>query len=89
MMDELYLKQFLEEWHPYNSAIVRHPLYANMPNHPLDLFYLLNSSELVNFQSIQNSFLTSFIEVKTCSNIINVSDAFLDLLYSCVTTAEI
>lgn len=66
-----------------------------MPNHPLDLFHLLNSSELllgsttVNFQSIQNLFLTSFIEAKSWSNIIKVSDAFLDLLYSCVTTAEI
>lgn len=88
-------KEFLEEWRPFNSAIVQHPLYANMPNHPLDLFHLLNSSELllgsttVNFQSIQNLFLTSFIEAKSWSNIIKVSDAFLDLLYSCVTTAEI
>lgn len=68
-----------------------------MPNHPLDLFHLLKHSELVlgsstvNFQSIHDSFLTSFIETtkKKKSNIIKVSDAFLDLLCSCVTTTEI
>lgn len=80
MMEELYLKSFLKN----SDHTILHPLYANMPNHPLDLFHLLNSSELalgsttVNFQSIQNSFLTSFIEAKTWSNVIKVSDAFLD-----------
>lgn len=87
------LKELREEWHPYHPPF-QHPLYANMPHHPLDVFHLLKYAEMVlgssaaSFKSIQNSFLTSFIEAKNWSTIIKVSDALLDLLYSCAAAKE-